>query len=137
MRGPAAPAARRFSQATAAPLLRLAAALAAGCASGDAPWPERVVGVEQMPAGELHARVPAPWAVDRSRTSTVVLHVHVDAAGLPVRARIERSSGNPRIDEAALGAVRKARFAPLQVDGVAQPVTLVLPMQFPFQERPR
>jgi protein TonB len=113
------------------------AALLAGCATPSAPWPDRVVRREDM---TLLTRMPVrvlynTREVGSGGMSTVVLRVHVDALGKTQRAVVQTSSGVAELDEAALNAVRDARFAPYQRDGVAEPVTLMLPMHFPLRKR--
>ena len=73
--------------------------------------------------------------VARDGVSTVVLRVHVDAQGQSRRAVVYQSSGIAEVDEAALKAVRDARFAPFARDGVAEDVTLMLPMHVPLRKR--
>jgi len=125
-------------------LARLVLCAALGLAAGgpasatDEPWPRPVVRIEDMRRlTPLQMTVPTKFSVDRTRSSTVVLHVHVDAQGAVVRTRIEQSSGNPRIDEAAMHALRTARFEPYRFGGTAEAATLVLPMHVPFAERTR
>ena len=76
-----------------------------------------------------------PAYVDRSGVSSVTLLVHVNAQGRPVRWKVEESSGNPRLDEAAMHTMREARFAPHIVDGIAREVTVVAKLHYPFKER--
>jgi protein TonB len=47
----------------------------------------------------------------------VVLRVRVGIDGRPKAVEIAGSSGHPRLDEAALRAVREARFRPYLEDG--------------------
>ena len=118
-------------------LVVLSAELLLGCASSaqESQWPGTVVSIEQMRATKpLRASVPTR-SPDRTKTSTVVMLIHVDKDGQPVHWRVEQSSGNGRLDEAAMHSIRTARFVPYQVDGVSQAVTVVAPMHFPFAER--
>lgn len=114
----------------------LAGALAS-CASTSAPWPERVVRAEDMPAlTRMPVRIPYNTReVESGGGSTVVLRVHVDAQGQSRRAVVYQSSGIAEMDEAALKAVRDARFRPYVRDGAAEDVTLLLPMHFPLRKR--
>jgi protein TonB len=73
-------------------------------------------------AGALRYRVaPAvevPLASRRlGESGTVLLHVLVDAQGLPARVEVRRSSGHARLDAQALAAMRAARFEPCTHDG--------------------
>ncbi|WP_418317732.1 energy transducer TonB [Piscinibacter sakaiensis] len=61
-----------------------------------------------------------PLASRRLReTGTVILQVLVDAAGLPRQIVLVKSSGHPLLDEAAIAAMREARFQPYSENGVA------------------
>lgn len=94
-------------------------------------WPARTFTIEEMTM-----LIPMRISVPRSRPKgevhgPVVVRVHVDAEGNVARAMLVESSGSPGHDEAALHAMRDARFAPKLVDGVATDVTLVLPLHLP------
>lgn len=118
-------------------LAAVATAVLLGCASAgqDAPWPTTVVGIDQMRTTAPLTAAVLTKSPDKTKTTTVVVVVHVDAEGQPVRWRLEQSSGNARIDEAGLHSIRAARFAPYLVDGKPQEVTVVAPMHFPFADR--
>lgn len=95
-------------------------------------WPETVVGIEQMRIAK-----PLSIAVPRMRPrgdlrGPVVLKVHVDAHGSVQRATLFESSGSPAHDEAALHALREARFTPFLRGGQAFEVTLMLPLHLPL-----
>ncbi|BAL97724.1 energy transducer TonB [Rubrivivax gelatinosus] len=81
--------------------------------------------IRQVPPSALRYLVEPPVAVPlasrRLRESgTVVLRVVVDVRGHPRSVTLRRSSGFPRLDEQALGAMRQARFLPCTDNG--QPV---------------
>jgi periplasmic protein TonB len=61
---------------------------------------------------------------------TVVLRVLVDALGRPAQIQIERSSGHTRLDTAARDAVAKFLFRPYEVNGVAKPAQVLIPIGF-------
>ena len=61
---------------------------------------------------------------------TVVLRVLVDAQGRPAQIQVERSSGFERLDSAAREAVEKFLFHPYEVNGVAQPAQVLIPIGF-------
>ena len=61
---------------------------------------------------------------------TVVLRVLVDTLGRPAQIQIERSSGHELLDTAARDAVAKFLFRPYEVDGVARPAQVLIPIGF-------
>ena len=81
-----------------------------------------------------YVRAPAPvYPRESSRKrerGTVVLRVLVDTTGHPAQIQIERSSGFDRLDSAARDAVAKALFRPHEVNGVAQPAQVLIPIEF-------
>ena len=66
----------------------------------------------------------------RREHGTVLLRVLVDAQGLPAQIQVERSSGFERLDTAAREAVEKFLFRPYEVNGVAQPAQVLIPIGF-------
>ncbi len=72
-----------------------------------------------------------PAALRRGESGTVVVRVEVDAAGLPLDAKIVQRSGSRDLDRAALEAVRGWRFQPAQSNG--QPMVGSLEIPFDFQ----
>lgn len=83
----------------------------------------------------VHYLVPPapayPLASRRLReTGTVLLRVLVDDAGRPAQVQLAQSSGHPRLDEAAIDAMRHARFKPYSEGGVAQAVWAPAPIEF-------
>jgi TonB family protein len=81
-----------------------------------------------------YVRAPSPvYPQESSRRrerGTVILRVLVDAAGRPAQIRVERSSGFERLDTAARVAVEKALFRPHEVNGIAQPAQVLIPIEF-------
>ena len=81
-----------------------------------------------------YVRPPAPvYPTESSRKrerGTVILRVLVDTTGHPADIRIERSSGYNRLDVAARDAVRKALFRPHEINGVAHPAQVLIPIEF-------
>lgn len=63
----------------------------------------------------------------------VEVRVLVDTRGAPQDAVIVRSSGYPRLDEAALATVRATRFKPYAENGVAMPFWVVMPLIFELE----
>jgi periplasmic protein TonB len=66
----------------------------------------------------------------RREHGTVVLRVLVDAQGRPAQIQVEQSSGFERLDAAAREAVAKMLFRPYEVNGVAQPAQVLIPIGF-------
>ena len=81
-----------------------------------------------------YVRAPAPVYPSESNRrrerGTVLLRVMVDSLGRPAEIQIERSSGFARLDAAARAAVAKALFRPYEVNGVAQPAQVLVPIEF-------
>lgn len=81
-----------------------------------------------------YVRAPAPvYPSESSRKrerGTVLLRVLVDALGRPAQVELERSSGYSRLDDAARAAVQKALFRPYEVNGIARPAQVLIPIEF-------
>lgn len=60
----------------------------------------------------------------------VRLRVHVDAAGNAQQVEIERSSGFPRLDQAALDTVKRWRFVPARQGDQPVAAWVIVPIQF-------
>jgi len=77
---------------------------------------------------------PSPRYPSESRRSReqglVSLRVLIDELGHAREVRVERSSGFPRLDEAARLAVARAVFKPYVESGVAQPAIVIIPIEF-------
>jgi len=81
-----------------------------------------------------YVRAPAPVYPAESRRKrergTCLLRVMVDSSGRPAQIQVERSSGYERLDDAAREAVEKALFHPYEVNGIAQPAQVLIPIEF-------
>ena len=66
----------------------------------------------------------------RGQEGIVRLHLSIDAAGKVDAVTVERSSGFPLLDRAALKAVRSWRFEPASLDGRAVATELLQPVEF-------
>lgn len=77
---------------------------------------------------------PAPAYPPLSRRvgehGRVLLRVQVDAGGLPSHVEIGSSSGSPRLDQAALEAVRRWKFVPATRGDKAVSAQVLVPVQF-------
>jgi periplasmic protein TonB len=72
-----------------------------------------------------------PRASARMRESgKALVRVWIDEAGLPREVRLATSTGFARLDDAALAAVRDARFKPCLDNGVAVAGWAVIPIEF-------
>ena len=60
----------------------------------------------------------------------VLLRVLINDKGLPAQVEVEKSSGYSRLDEAAVVAMRGARFKPYTESGVALAVWAPAPIVF-------
>lgn len=120
------------------------------------PEPE-VIPIEPPPAPPAPPPPPAPPAQPRTISITQVeyltppvlvypaaakrlqesgrvnVKVLVDEKGLPRQMLLLRSSGFPRLDEAALATVKATRFKPYTENGVAQPFWAVMPLVFEME----
>jgi len=63
-------------------------------------------------------------------TGTVMLRVLISEDGLPTHIEIEKSSGYGRLDEAAMAAMKGARFKPYRENGRALAVWAPAPIVF-------
>jgi len=73
-------------------------------------------------------------ALARREQGTVILRVLVGSDGLPQQVDIEKSSGSPRLDNAARDAVRHWTFRPGTRNGVAQSAWARVPVAFDLQQ---
>lgn len=120
----------------AAPLIAAAQPVAPPAESAGYPWPETVVGIEALPRHTpLEIRVPAARPRGDVRRAAI-LRLHVGADGQVRHSALLESCGSPAHDEAALHAVRDARFLPAP-GSEARDVTLILPLHLPLSQRKR
>jgi protein TonB len=78
---------------------------------------------------------PAYPAISRrfDEEGTVVLQVELDETGVVATARVHKSSGFARLDEAALAAVKTWRCSPAQRNGQPTRATALQPFKFILQ----
>jgi protein TonB len=69
-------------------------------------------------------------AVELDLTGTVIVRALLDPSGDPREARIQRSSGHPILDGAALAAVRGWAFQPASRNGQRIPAWVEVPVHF-------
>ncbi|NML16323.1 energy transducer TonB [Azohydromonas caseinilytica] len=75
-----------------------------------------------------------PAARRAGESGRVNVRVLVDAQGLPQQMQIARSSGFPRLDEAALATVRATRFKPYMENGQPHAFWVLMPLIFELEE---
>lgn len=125
----AAPAATEAAATSANPSNATTATAAAGPAAPAAPVQPRTVttGVEY-----LQAPRPEYPALSRrmGEEGTVMLRILISERGRAERADIHKSSGVPRLDEAARQAALRAVFKPYTENGRPVPVYAILPISF-------
>lgn len=95
-------------------------------------WPPRVVTVEEM---TLIAPIRIAVPVSRQQGEVrrpVVVQLHVDKTGTVQHVLLVDSCGSSGHDEAAMRAMHDVRFKPKEIDGVAEEVTLVMPLHLPL-----
>ena len=76
-----------------------------------------------------------PLSVELEESGTVQLKVQVSVQGLPVSVELERSSGFPRLDRAALTAVRSWKFVPARRGNEAILYTFIVPVEFSLKNQ--
>ena len=81
-----------------------------------------------------YIRAPQPVYPSVSRrmgeTGVVTLRVLINEKGQAEQASVQKSSGSSNLDEAGRAAVMRALFKPYVEDGKAQPVYVVVPINF-------
>ena len=98
-------------------------------------WPERVATIEDMRL-ILPIKIGVPVIRPKGEVQgPIVLRVHVDPEGVVRRAVLLASCGSSAHDEAALHAMRSARFKPYLVDNTPTDVTLAVPLHLPLTKR--
>ncbi|ANN80373.1 energy transducer TonB [Bordetella flabilis] len=90
--------------------------------------PETVSNIEYLGAGP--APVYPAASKRRREEGRVMVLVVVNPQGLVEKATVVSSSGYPRLDEAALDALRRVRFKPYTRNGVAYTVQARIPFDF-------
>jgi len=66
-------------------------------------------------------------------TGVVMLRIFIDEAGRVRDAQVSRTSGHPRLDDAAMAAVQKARFKPPSENGRAVSGYAQVPVDFQLE----
>ncbi len=103
--------------------------------SRPAPAAEAPVAPPRFDAAYLdNPRPPYPPVARRmGEEGKTVLRVFVSAEGLPERIELSQSAGSPRLDEAALAAVRRWRFVPARQGERAVAAWVFVPLVFKLE----
>lgn len=101
---------------------------AAAAQSG--PAPAEPVFTRHVEYAHFEPPVYPPLSRRLGEQGVVTLRVLIDEEGRPVEVTVSSSSGYPRLDEAALRAVRAARFLPLIVGHRPRPAFALVPVRF-------
>lgn len=73
-------------------------------------------------------------SIYRRETGEVMVSVYIDEGGVPRQVLVEKSSNYPRLDEAAVVAVRSARFKPYLYNGTPTPGWARIPIPFEIEK---
>jgi protein TonB len=101
-----------------------------------APPKEQVASVAIAPPtfNAAYLRNPAPRyplvARRAGEQGTVLLRVFVTTEGMPARVELEKTSGSPHLDSAALEAVKAWRFVPARRGADAVEAWVLVPIAF-------
>jgi protein TonB len=109
-------------------------------AAAPAPAPPAAAAPRSIPATAVaYLEPPAPVYPLASRRhgeqGEVLLKVEIGTDGRARQVLVSRSSGTPRLDQAALAAVRAARFKPYTENGVPLVVWTTVPIQFELENK--
>lgn len=102
----------------------------------DKPNPTQAVSQPQFEAAYLNNPRPAYPAMSRrlGEEGRVEVEVQVQADGLPSKVSLRRSSGYPRLDDAALEAIKRWKFIPAKRAGEPVAASVIVPMPFVLEK---
>jgi len=113
-------------------VLAVAALSACGTTpSADSPPVKQVAADKLRPLTRANAALPMRDFQKSLPGGTTVLRLNIDVDGKVEDVRIDKTSGNASVDSAAARSLVGAKFAPYRENGVAIPVTTLLPVTFP------
>ena len=122
----AEPVAQRTAEASAVDATAAPAATAVAAPASDWVPAEPDVDANRPPVYPKESRRHA-------EQGTVLVELHISERGDVTDARLLRSSGHPRLDRAALRALREWRYAPARRHGTAEPTRIEQPVHFRLQ----
>lgn len=117
-------------EAPAPPLVVAVAAPAPPAPASPAPPPPKTIPASAVQYLEPPVLVYPRVSERNGERGRVMVRVFIDAAGLPQDVQVSVSSGFARLDEAAVSAVRKARFKPYTEMGQAMTAWTNIPADF-------
>ena len=114
-------------------------AVAAPVVAPPAPPPPAPAPPRQLSASSVQYLEPLQVEYPRlskrlGETGVVMLRIFIDEAGRVREAQVNRSSGHPRLDDAAMAAVQKARFKPPSENGQAVSGYAQVPVDFQLEK---
>ncbi|MFN3587202.1 MAG: energy transducer TonB, partial [Moraxellaceae bacterium] len=134
---PEAPQAPAEPVAEAAPAPAPVPEVAASAPASPAPSAPAATSITPPQFGAAYLNNPRPQyplAARRLReTGVSLLRVVVSAEGRPISLAIEKSSGSPRLDTAALQAVRDWKFVPARAGERAVEGTVLVPIHWKLE----
>lgn len=99
-----------------------------------AAWATQPIAVEEVEQQATYAAISPPKypaeSIKARSAGDVFLRVLVGADGLPQQIEVDRTSGDPRLDEAAMASVRKWRFNPARDGDVPVAAWVGVPINF-------
>lgn len=114
--------------------LVLAALAVSACSTtppAESPAARQVSADQLRPIKRLRATLPSRDFQKSYPGGTTVLRLNIDAEGKVRDIHIDKTSGNASIDSAAARSLVGAVFVPYLENGVAIPVTTLMPVSFP------
>lgn len=114
-------------------LVLAALALSACSTTGPADaTPAKQVAADQLrPVSRVRASLPSRDFQKSYPGGTTVLRLDIDAGGKVREVQIDKTSGNASVDSAAARSLVGAVFVPYRENGIAIPVTTLMPVKFP------
>lgn len=93
---------------------------------------------KMIPASAIQYLVPPVMEYPRAsrpfrEAGRVITRVYVDEKGMPRVVQVSKTSGFPRLDEAAVSAVKKARFKPYTENGQPMAGWALIPLNFELE----
>lgn len=137
---PAAPTAAVAAPSSGAPSIAAAAPSAATAAPAARPGnegaPAGPIVAPRFDADYLQNQAPSypPQSKRLGEEGKVELLVQVSVDGAPLAVNLKTSSGWPRLDQAALAAVRHWRFAPARIGDKAVVASVLVPLSFSLDD---